>query len=70
MCCLLYTSMSSRLNTLISKLKLQNREYNGKSITDLNLNHDYSSAYEQLKYERAKAIEFISNTIRGEIHEI
>lgn len=48
-------SMFSRIDTLLSKFKLENRKYNGKNITKENLNHDYSNAYKVLKIEREKS---------------
>ena len=58
-------SMNSRLDTLITKLKLENREYNEICITEENMNHDYTEAYNQLKIEKEKSISFLKNTITG-----
>lgn len=58
-------SMNSRLDTLITKLKLENREYNEICITEENMNHDYTEAYKQLKIEKEKSISFLKNTIIG-----
>lgn len=62
-------SMNSRLDTLITKLKLENREYNEICITKENMNHDYTEAYKQLKIEKEKSISFLKNTIIGRENE-
>lgn len=62
-------NMSSRLDTLISKLKLENRKYNEKNITKENINHNYTKAYEQLDIEKKKAVNFLKNAILGELDE-
>ena len=62
-------SMNSRLDTLISKLQLKDRKYNGKEITYENINHDYSNAYKQLNNEKQNALDFIKKTIRGVSNE-
>lgn len=59
-------SMNSRIETLISKFKLVNREYNGSSITKENLNHDYSEAYKILDKERKKSNLFLKNALNIE----
>ena len=56
-------NLSSRLDTLISKLKLENRKYNGKNIVFDNMNHDYTEAYELLEIEKAKSIYFLKKTL-------
>lgn len=56
-------SMNSRIETLISKFNLKNREYNGKEITKENLKHDYTEAYKILEEERKKAINFLINAL-------
>lgn len=56
-------SMSSRLDTLISKFKLQNRKYNEKEITLENIHHDYKEAYKILEEERKKSKEYFDNSI-------
>ena len=53
-----HISMNSRLETLIKKFQLKNRKFKGK-ITDENLNHDYTKAYEILEQEREKAEKFL-----------
>ena len=55
--------MNSRIETLISKFKLVNRNYNGK-ITEENLNHDYTDAYKILGKEREKANKFINKVLQ------
>lgn len=57
-------NMNSRLDTLISKLKLENRKYNGKCITYENMHHDYTEAYKQLEIERKKSKEFLNNIFK------
>lgn len=57
-------SMNSRIDTLISKFKLQNRKYNGEKITENNLKHDYSEAQKILKEERKKCDAFIKNALK------
>ncbi len=56
-------SMNSRIETLINKFNLKNREYNGKEITKENLNHDYTEAYEILNEERKKSMTFLMNAL-------
>lgn len=51
--------MSSRIDTLINKFKLENRRYNGKEITKENLEHDYTEAYKILDKERQKSKDFL-----------
>lgn len=62
-------NMNSRLDTLISKLKLENRKYNGKCITFENMNHNYTEAYKQLEIERKKSINFLKNALKENINE-
>lgn len=56
-------SMNSRVETLINKFNLKNREYNGKEITKENLNHDYTEAYKILDEERKKSIKFLRKAL-------
>ena len=56
-------SMNSRIETLINKFNLKNREYNGKEITKENLNHDYTEAYEILNEERKKSMTFLMKAL-------
>ena len=58
-----HVSMNSRIETLIKKLKLKNREYNGKKITRENLNHNYIEAYKILEEERKKSIKFLKQAL-------
>lgn len=56
-------SMNSRIETLINKFNLKDREYNEKEITKENLEHDYTEAYEILEKEREKSINFLKNAL-------
>ncbi len=56
-------SMNSRIETLISKFNLKNREYNGKNITQENLKHDYTEAYKILEQERIKSKKFLKSAL-------
>jgi len=56
-------SMNSRIETLINKFKLKNREYNEKNITKENLNHDYTEAYKILEDERKKSENFLKKAL-------
>lgn len=53
-----HANMNSRLETLLSKFKLENKKYNGK-ISNETLTCDYSEAYKILEKERKKADEFL-----------
>lgn len=55
--------MNSRIETLLSKFQLKNREYNGVQITEENLKHDYSKAYEILEEEREKSKKFLCKVL-------
>ena len=55
--------MNSRIDTLLSKFKLEDRRYNGKSITKKNLEHDYSNAYQILEKERVKSKMFLEKAL-------
>ena len=55
--------MNSRIETLLSKFKLENREYNGKNITNENLHHDYTEAYKILEQEREKSKNFLQKAL-------
>lgn len=59
-------SMNSRIETLINKFKLENREFSGK-ITNENLQHDYSKAYEILEKEKEKSLIFLKNALDMEM---
>lgn len=56
------TSMSSRLDTLLSKYKLEDRYYNDK-ITDNMLKCDFNHVDEILEVERKKADDFLKNAL-------
>lgn len=55
-------NMNSRIETLINKFNLKNREFTG-TITKENLEHDYTEAYEILENERNKSIKFLKETL-------
>lgn len=55
-------SMNSRIETLINKFNLKNRKFNGK-ITEENLKHDYTEAYEILEKERKKTDDFLRRAL-------
>ena len=55
-------NMNSRIDTLINKFNLKNRRFTGK-ITDENLNHDYTEAYEILEKEREKSRKFLEKAL-------
>lgn len=55
-------SMNSRLETLISKFKLNGRKFEGK-ITNKNLEHNYTEAYAILKEERTKSKVFLEKAL-------
>ncbi len=56
-------NMNSRIETLISKFNLKDREFKGK-ITEKHLQHDYTEAYKILEEEREKARNFIINALK------
>ena len=55
-------SMNSRLETLVNTFKLENRNYE-QSITEANLNHDYTKAYKILEEERNKAHNYLNDAL-------
>ena len=55
-------NMNSRIDTLINKFNLKNRRYAGK-ITEDNLKHDYTEAYEILEKEREKSRKFLEKAL-------
>ena len=59
------SGMESRIKTLISKFKLKDREYNGDSITDNNIKHDYSNAFKILQDEKKKSKLFLMDALRN-----
>lgn len=56
-------NMNSRIDTLLSTFKLENRKYNSQRITKENLKHNYTEAYEILKAERNKSRDFIKKAL-------
>ena len=56
-------NMFSRIETLLNKFQIKNREYDGKSITKENLKHDYEKAYKILEEERKKSKEFLLKSL-------
>lgn len=56
-------NMSSRLNSLLTKFKLENRKFNGSSITDNNINHNYTKAYKVLEIEKEESINFLRESL-------
>lgn len=57
--------MYGRLQNLINTFRLENREYNGKSITEENLKVNFSEAKKILEIEREKSINYIKRALRG-----
>ena len=56
-------NMNTRINTLLSKFKLEDRRFNGKKITKENLKHDYTEAYKILEKERKKSEDFLKKAL-------
>ena len=56
------TSMNSRLDTLLSKFKLEDRRYKGK-ITKKDLKCDYTESYNILDKERIKSMNFLKKAL-------
>lgn len=56
------SNMNSRIETLIRKFNLKNREFK-ETITTENLNHDYTEAYKILEKEREKSIRFLKRAL-------
>lgn len=54
--------MNSRIKTLLSKFKLDDRMYNGK-IEDRMLNHDYTNVFKILKNEKEKSEKFLRKSL-------
>ena len=55
--------MNSRIETLLSKFDISDRIYNGKKITEKNIKHDYSKAYNLLKQEQNKSIDYLKKSL-------
>lgn len=58
-------SMNSRIDTLLSKFKLEDRRYNGK-ITEKLLKCDYTEAKKILEKEKEKSINFLKKALEME----
>ena len=56
-------NMNSRIETLLSKFDISDRIYNGKKITEKNIKHDYSKAYNLLKQEQNKSIDYLKKSL-------
>ena len=54
--------MNSRINTLLSTFKLEDRKYNPKNKYK-QITHDYKQSYKILECERKKSIEFINKAL-------
>lgn len=57
-------SMNSRIVTLLSKFKLDDRKYNG-DLNDSHLKYDYSSCYKILETERKKSESFLKKALKN-----
>jgi hypothetical protein len=55
-------NMNSRINTLLSKFKLEDRRYSG-TIAEKNLICDYSESYKILEEERKKSADFLKKAL-------
>jgi len=55
-------NMNSRIETLLSKFNLNNREFSGR-ISSENLKCDYNEAYKILEEERGKALNFLGEAL-------
>lgn len=58
--------MYSRLQNFIDTFHLKNREFNGKMITDNNVQVDYSEGKRILKKEQEKSLSFLKKALRLE----
>lgn len=58
-------NMGSRIDTLLSKLELKERKYNGE-ISNKSLIVDYSNSYKILEEERKKSIRFLKRALNFE----
>lgn len=56
-------SMNSRINSLIKTFKLENRVFDGKTITKKNIEYDYSEGYKILEKERQKSDKFLKKAL-------
>lgn len=55
--------MYTRLQNLMDMFELKNREFNGKEITEKNLNADYNNAKKILKKEQEKSLSFLKKAL-------
>lgn len=55
--------MNSRLDTLLRTFELKHRKFNCQ-ITEENLKHDYTYAYEILEKEREKSLDFLKRNLK------
>ncbi len=58
-----FSSMNSRLDTLLSKFDLEDRKFSKKEITNKNLKCDYTKAYKTLEKEREKSKDFLKKAL-------
>lgn len=56
-------NMNSRINTLLSKFKLESRKFNGKQIKNKQLLHDYSTSYKILEEEKEISNKFLKKAL-------
>lgn len=56
-------NMSSRIDTLLNKLEIKNRKYNGHEITKENIEHDYSFAHEKIEDEKILALNYLKKVL-------
>ena len=57
-------NMYSRIETLLSMFKLENRKFNNQKISSNNLEHDYTEAYKILEKERSISEEFLKSALK------
>lgn len=58
-----HSYMFTRLQNLIDTFQLPNRKFNGESITEQNMNIDYTEAKEILEKEREKSLKFLKTAL-------
>lgn len=61
--------MNSRIDTLLSKFKVDGRRFDGKKVTEANLNWNYDTAYTILKDERIRSKKFLEDALTKEWDE-
>ena len=59
-------NMSSRINTLLTKFKLESRKYNGIQIKKEQLSHDYTDSYKILEQEKEISSKFLKKALNIE----